>query len=129
MRRPDPVHEFRRFNSSSASCWLAHVVPWCTRFRARPRTAPPGSRATCSPENTPDAKISPGRGGLHWGQGDVVAQLLELVEGALLGPVRVAPGVEVAAGLAVEHAIYEHVPDGDEHGVLDRDDRLDRSAS
>jgi hypothetical protein len=34
MRRPDPVHEFIRFNSSRASRWLAHVVPWCTRFRS-----------------------------------------------------------------------------------------------
>jgi hypothetical protein len=37
-----------------------------------------------------DAKIHPATAGLHWGQGDVVAQLLELVEGALLGPVHVA---------------------------------------
>src|SRR5680860_1831615 len=51
------------------------------------------------------------------------------VEGAAFGSVRVQPGVEVGAGVVVEGAGGGHVPDRDEHGVLDSDDRLHRSTA
>lgn len=70
----------------------------------------------------------PSPGGGEGVEGDLVAHLSELVEGALFGLVGVEPGVVVAAEIVVVDAVGDHVPDRDEDGVLDGDDRFDWSA-
>ena len=61
-------------------------------------------------------------------QGDAVAHRLELSDGSFLGSVGVEAGEELRAGVFLERAGGAHVPDRDEHGVLDCDIGLLRSA-
>src|SRR5674476_1226214 len=63
------------------------------------------------------------------GEGDVVADDPELVDCSVPGLVGVAPCVVVRARVAVGGLFGEHVPDRDEHGVLDGDDGLEGSAA
>lgn len=50
----------------------------------------------------------------HRFETDGVSHLSELVDGAVLGFVGVAPGIEVVAGVGGEGAGLEHVPNGTE---------------
>src|SRR5665647_2988546 len=63
------------------------------------------------------------------GEGDVVADDPELVDCSVPGLVGVAPCVVVRARVAVGGLFGEHVPDRDEHGVLDGDDGLEGSTA
>lgn len=53
-------------------------------------------------------------------EGDLVAECPELTDGVAFGPFGVVAQVVVGAGLGVVGAGGDHVPDGDQDGVLDR---------
>ena len=63
----------------------------------------------------------------EWFEGDAVAEGFELADRSGL---RLAgrAGVVVGAGVAVEVAVGEHVPGGDEHRVFDGDKGFHRAA-
>lgn len=60
---------------------------------------------------------------------DRVTQIAQLVERSIFGLFGVARDEVVAAEVAVDLTRLQHVPDGDEHGVLEGDDRLDGTTS
>ena len=62
-------------------------------------------------------------------EGDGVAKCFELVHGVGFGFGRFAQGVVVGAEFAVERAVGEHVPRGDDQGVFNGDERTHRPAS
>src|SRR5680860_156763 len=86
-----------------------------------------------SPKTASDTKIPfRGRGRRQLPdavEGDFVAHRFELVECPVLGAFGVESGEEVRAGVLVEGAVAAHVPDRDEHRVLDRDVGFHRPAS
>lgn len=61
-------------------------------------------------------------------QRDRVTHAPELVYGPSLGFRAVTAGLKVSAGVVVELASGEQVPDGDEHGMFRSDDRFERSS-
>ncbi len=61
--------------------------------------------------------------------GDLVAEGLELFDGAGFRFGGVAAGVVVGAGIAVELTVLQHVPGGGDHRVLDCDDSFHRAAA
>ena len=67
-----------------------------------------------------DTKINSWPGLAGFLQGDGVAELFELVQGAAFGALRAQGGEEVGAGVVVELSGLEHVPDRVEHVVLQR---------
>ena len=64
----------------------------------------------------------------EWFEGDAVAQGVELADCSGFGGGGLACGVVVGAGVAVELAVGEQVPGGDDHGVFDGDNGAHGSA-
>lgn len=62
-------------------------------------------------------------------EGDAVAEGLELFDRSCFCRCRLACGVVVGAGVAVEVAVGEQVPGGDDHGVFGGDDGAHGSAA
>src|SRR5215203_4553771 len=56
------------------------------------------------------------------GEGDLVAEPLELVDGVAACAVGVAVGVVVGAGVVIERTGVGHIPDCDQDRVFDRDE-------
>ena len=59
---------------------------------------------------------------LEWLKGDLVAETFELLNGSVFAAQRLASGVVVRAQVDVAFAGGEHVPDGDEDGMLHGDE-------
>ncbi len=67
--------------------------------------------------------------GGDWGDDDLVAEGFEVADGACAGALRVAFGVEVGAEFFIGFTVSEHVPDGDEDAVLERDERAELAST
>ena len=62
-------------------------------------------------------------------EGDGVSECFELFDGVSHRLSRVVSGVAVRPGFAVERAVGEHVPRGDDHCVFDGDEGIHRATS
>src|SRR5664279_4518443 len=107
-----------------------------TSSSSRGRTSARTRMVDTADDGASDMKMTPATGLAYVSagcgqrvEGDVVAELSQLVQGALFGLVGVASGVVVPAEVGVGDVGGEHVPDRGEQGVFDGDEGFHRAAA
>lgn len=98
------MDEASEIHTAAGTCW--DFVQFCLTRKLRQDPATRGGRRRAL------------SGVLEWLKSDLVAETFELLNGSVFAAQRLASGVIVRAQVDVAFAGGEHVPDGDEGGML-----------